>query len=122
MKLLITYAMFFAPCHFLLLGPNSLTSTLFLNSLNLFSLTVKVLVSHSHKTTNNIIVLHILILTFLDSIREIRDSEIHGSKHSLRFLVNYILICYHCSQISELWHVCKGFVGYLYTKILSYDL
>jgi hypothetical protein len=48
-----------------LLGPNTLLSTLFPNTLTLCSsLNVRVQVSHSYKTTGKIIVLYILIFAF----------------------------------------------------------
>jgi hypothetical protein len=51
-----------------LLGPNTLLNTLFSNTLSLrSSLNVSDQVSHPYKTTDNIIVLHILIFKFLDS-------------------------------------------------------
>jgi len=51
-----------------LLGPNILLSTLFSNILSLCSsLNVSNQISHPHKTTGKIIVLHILIYIFFDS-------------------------------------------------------
>jgi hypothetical protein len=54
--------------HFLLLGPDTSLSTIFLKTFNLCSsLDVTDQVSHPYKTTNNIIVVHISVFIFLDS-------------------------------------------------------
>jgi hypothetical protein len=37
----------------------------------------------------------------------------------LNFFMNGILICYDCSQISELFHTFEGFVTYLHVVIPS---
>jgi hypothetical protein len=51
-----------------LLGPNIPLSTLFSNTLNLYTfLHVRDKVSHPYKTTGKITVLFLLVLTFLDS-------------------------------------------------------
>jgi hypothetical protein len=51
-----------------LLGPNILLSTLFLDTLSLYSsLSVRDHFSHAYKTTGKITVLYTLILVFLDS-------------------------------------------------------
>jgi len=50
-----------------LLGPNTLLNTLFSNTLSLrYSINVNNQISHPYKTTDNIIVLYILIFKFLD--------------------------------------------------------
>ena len=73
-----------SPVHSTFLGPNILLSNLFPNTLSLrSSLNVCDHVSYPYKTTGNIIVLHILIFTFLDSRLEDRDSAPNDSKHSL---------------------------------------
>ena len=57
-----------SPVTSFLLGPNTLLSTLFSNTLSLrSSLNVSDQVSHSYKTTGKIIVLYILIFRVLDS-------------------------------------------------------
>jgi hypothetical protein len=56
-----------------LFGPNILLSTLFSNTLSLCSsLKVRDQVSHPYTTTDNIMVLYILIVKFFDSNREDR--------------------------------------------------
>jgi hypothetical protein len=57
---------------------------LFSNMLKLCSsLNVRDQVSHPYKTTGKVIVLCTLILCFQIAARKAKDSELHGSKHSL---------------------------------------
>jgi hypothetical protein len=73
------YKIWFSPlCNYLhspvtsaLFGPNILLTTLFSNTISLWSsLNVGDQVSHPYKTTGRITVLRILIFTFLDSSRK----------------------------------------------------
>jgi len=74
------------------LGQNILLSTLFSNTLSLrSSLNVSDQVSHSYKTTSNVIVQCILVFTFLDSKLETKDSAPSDSKHSLTSICSYFL-------------------------------
>ena len=67
-----------------LLSPNILLNTLFSNTLSLGSLlNVRDQVSHRYNTTGKIIVLYILILKYLDSKLEDKNSAPNDSKHSL---------------------------------------
>jgi hypothetical protein len=45
-------------------------------------------------------------------------ASITGVQSPLNFLLNHVLICYHGSQISELYHISKTSLTYLYVKIL----
>jgi hypothetical protein len=105
-----------------LFGPNILLSTLFPNTFSLCSfLHFRAKVSHPYRTTGKIIVLHILIFTFLD-IRQDRTSVLDWTVASitkiqsrLNFLLNYILICYCCSEIFKLWHIFIWSISYFYS-------
>jgi hypothetical protein len=68
MKLLI---MQFPPITSSLFGPNILLCTLFSNTVSQSScLNVRYQVSHTYRTTGEIIILYILMFKFLDSRRE----------------------------------------------------
>jgi hypothetical protein len=70
MMLLIVQLPLFS-CYFIHFCPNILLTTLFSNTLSLYtSLNVRHQVSHPYKTTGRIMVLCILTFTFLDSRRE----------------------------------------------------
>jgi hypothetical protein len=60
-----------ASCHFIRLGPNILRNTPFSSVLSLcFSLDIRHQVSHSHKTTDKILFLYILMFNFSDNRRK----------------------------------------------------
>ena len=73
----------YSPVTSSLLGPKTLLSTLFLNTLSLHSsLTVSDQVSHPYKATGKI--LYILSFKFLDSKLKTKDSAPNDNKHVLR--------------------------------------
>jgi len=75
---------FHFPVTLSLLGPNSLLSSLFFNTLSLhFSLSVSYQVSHPCKMTGKIVVLYFLSLYFLITSWETKYSALNYSKHSL---------------------------------------
>jgi hypothetical protein len=82
-----------------LLGPNTLLNTLFSNTLSLrSSLNVSDQVSHPYRTTDNIIVLYILIFKFLD---------VFG------YVIYYKLILYSCDIHVQGWLcVCSSITVY----------
>jgi hypothetical protein len=73
-----------SPVTYSLLGPNTLLSTLFSNTLSLrSSLNVSDQASHPYKTAGKIIVLYILIFKIWIAIWKTKDSEPNNSKHFL---------------------------------------
>ena len=75
---------FHSPVTSSLLGPNTLLTTLFSNTLSLLSsLNISDQFSHPYRTTGNIIVLYILIFNVLDSKLEDNNSVLNNSKHLL---------------------------------------
>jgi len=71
------------PCYLVPFTPNIFLSTLFSNTLSLYSsFNVRDQVSHPHKTKGNIMVLYISNFMFLDTNWKTKDSAPKGSKHS----------------------------------------
>jgi hypothetical protein len=70
-----------------LLGPNIFLSTLFSNTLSLWSLNVKDRVSNQYETTGNLSVLYMRIFKFLRRRREGNTIELYSSKHFAKFNV-----------------------------------
>jgi len=74
-----------------LLGPNTLLNTLFSNTLSLrYSINVNNQISHPYKTTDNIIVLYILIFKFLDI--KLEDKRFYTEWQQEFFLYHNITI------------------------------
>jgi hypothetical protein len=77
-------SLLYSPVTSSLLGTNILLKTIFSNTLRfLSSLNVNDQVSHPYKTTGKIIVLYILIITFLGSNLEDKNSALNDSKDFL---------------------------------------
>jgi hypothetical protein len=90
------------PCYLVPLGPNIFLSTLFSNTLNLRPPSMCPMWEtkfHAHiKTTDQIILLYILIFMFFDSKRKTKDCGPNGSRHAryqsaVNFFTNAIFIC-----------------------------
>jgi hypothetical protein len=89
------------------LGPNTPFSTPFSNTLSLcYSLNVRDQVSNPYKTKGKITVLYTLMFFFCDSRWENKifwgEWWQEWPEFNLLLVSSWILICYYCSQISEL--------------------
>jgi hypothetical protein len=50
---------------------------------------------------------------------KMKDTELSGSSHSLNLISSY---SYYSSQMSEPYHILRGFICYLYIMVLSCTL